>query len=118
MRVKYSKARRKSHKRLFRELKGAYGRRKNLIKPGFETLIRARAYATRDRKTRKRDFRRLWITRISGACLQRQIRYSEFIHGLTLAGVELNRKSLSELAIHEPAIFDEVVAVARQALAG
>lgn len=117
MRVKYSKSRRKSHKRLFRELKGAYGRRKNLIKPGFETLVRARAYATRDRKARKRDFRRLWITRISGACLQRQIRYSEFMHGLTLAGVALNRKSLSELAIHEPAVFDEVVAIARQALA-
>jgi large subunit ribosomal protein L20 len=116
MRIKYSKSRRKSHKRLFRELKGAYGRRKNLVKPGFETLIRARAYATRDRLTRKRDFRRLWITRISGACLQRQIRYSEFMHGLTLANVELNRKSLSELAITDPNVFDEIVAVARKAL--
>jgi large subunit ribosomal protein L20 len=100
MRVKYSKSRRKSHKRLFRELKGAYGRRKNLVKPGFETLIRARAYATRDRQTRKRDFRRLWITRISGACLQRQIRYSQFMHGLTLAGVETQPQVAERVGDH------------------
>ena len=80
-----------------------------------ETLLRSRAFAFRDRRARKRDFRRLWITRLSAACRERGLRYSEFIHGLAAAGIELNRKSLSELAIHEPAVFDEIVAVAREA---
>lgn len=68
-------------------------------------------------RTRKREFRALWITRITAACRERGVRYSTFIHGLKLAGIELNRKSLSELAIHSPAVFDEIVAVAKESLA-
>lgn len=117
MRVSLGKARHRRNKRLFREAKGNWGRRKNLLRTVKETLVRSRAYAYRDRRTRKRDFRRLWITRITAACQERGIRYSVFIHGLKQAGIELNRKTLSELAIFEPGVFDEIVAVARDAAA-
>ena len=79
-------------------------------------MIRARAYATRDRRVRKRDFRRLWIIRLSAASAERGLRYSTFIHGLKLANIDLNRKMLSELAISSPEVFDEVVALAKDAL--
>jgi large subunit ribosomal protein L20 len=81
-----------------------------------EAVIRGRAYAYRDRRAKKRDFRQLWITRLSAACVMRGLRYSTFIHGLKLANIDLNRKMLSELAIHEPAIFDEIVAQSQAAL--
>lgn len=81
-----------------------------------EHVRRSRAYAFRDRKARKRDFRQLWITRITAACRMRDLRYSQFIYGLKLAGIELNRKMLSELAIHNPTIFDEIVTAATGAL--
>lgn len=116
MRVSNGKASRKSKKRWFRAAKGNYGSRHRLLKTVKETVIRSRAFATRDRKTRKRDFRRLWIIRLSAACAERGLRYSTFIHGLKLANVDLNRKSLSELAIASPEVFDEVVAVAKDAL--
>lgn len=80
-----------------------------------ETIIRSRAFAYRDRRNRKREFRRLWITRLTAACRARGMRYSVFIHGLHRAGIELNRKSLSELAISDPAVFDEIVEVCRAA---
>jgi large subunit ribosomal protein L20 len=115
MRVSSGKSSRRSKKRWFRAAKGNYSGRRRLLRTVKETVIRARAYATRDRRTRKRDFRRLWIIRLSAACVERGLRYSTFIHGLKLANIELNRKSLSELAIHEPAIFDEIVALARSA---
>ncbi len=118
MRVKTSVARRRSNKRLFREAKGAYGGRRKLIRVMQETLIRARAFAYRDRRVRKREFRRLWISRLSAACHLRDITYSQFIYGLSKANVELDRKSLSELAIHNPPVFDELVASAKAALAG
>ena len=76
------------------------------------------AYAFRDRRVRKRDFRKLWITRINAAVRQHDLRYSEFIHGLKLAGVELDRKSLSEMAIHDEAGFKEVCDKVKEALAG
>lgn len=117
MRVKYGKARRKKKKRIFREAKGNYGGRSRLWRTVQETVIRSRAYAFRDRRAKKRDFRSLWITRITAACQARGLRYSEFIHGLTLANIELNRKMLSELAIHDPSVFDELVAQVQQALA-
>jgi large subunit ribosomal protein L20 len=88
-----------------------------LLRTAKETLLRAGAYAFRDRRRRRRDFRRLWITRVSAAVRQRGLSYSEFVNGLTKAGIELNRKILSEMAIHDPAAFDVVVAEARQALA-
>ena len=116
MRVKYGKARRKSKKRIFREAKGRRGGRRNLLRTVKETNVRSRAFAFRDRRVRKRDFRRLWITRLNAACRELGISYSQFIFGLKKADIELNRKTLSELAIHEPDVFAEVVAAAKEAL--
>ena len=87
--------------------------RHNLYRQSIVTLIRARAFAFRDRRAKKRNFRRLWIVRINAACRMRGLRYSEFIHGLQRALVALDRKSLSEIAIHDPATFDKLVEVAR-----
>jgi len=115
MRVKTSKARRRSNKRWFKEAKGNYGGRSRLIETVQETVVRARAFGFVGRKLKKREYRALWIVRITAACRQRGLSYSEFIHGLKTAGIELNRKSLSELAIREPEIFDEIVAAARTA---
>jgi large subunit ribosomal protein L20 len=81
-----------------------------------ETVLRARAFAFIHRRLKKREYRALWITRLSAACRARGMSYSNFIRGLTIAGVGLNRKTLSELAIHEPAIFDEIVEVAKQSI--
>ena len=117
MRINYGKARRKKKKRIFREAKGNYGGRSRLWRTVQETVIRSRAYAFRDRRTRKRNFRSLWITRITAAAQARGLRYSEFMHGAQLAGIELKRKMLSEIAIHEPVVFDEIVALAKGALA-
>lgn len=117
MRVRVGKARRKKKNRIFREAKGNYGGRGRLWRSVRETVIRSRAYAFRDRRVRKRDFRALWITRITAACKARGWKYSEFICGLQRAGIEINRKMLSELAIHEPAVFDELVQAAREAFA-
>jgi len=100
---------RKRHRKL---TKGFRQSRHNLYRQSLVTLIRSRVYAFRDRRVRKRDFRRLWIVRISAACRMRGARYSQLISGLQAANVELNRKSLAELAIHEPATFDKVLALA------
>ncbi len=109
MRVSSGKARRRSKKRLFKEARGNVGGRSKLLRTVKETIVRSRAFAYRDRRNRKRDFRALWITRITAACRARNLRYSLFIHGLAEAGIELNRKMLSEIAIHEPQVFDELV---------
>ena len=90
--------------------------RHNLYRQAIVTLIRARAFAFRDRRAKKRNFRRLWIVRINAACRMRGLRYSEFIHGLQRALVALDRKSLSEIAIHDPATFDKLVGMAREKL--
>ena len=90
--------------------------RHNLYRQSIVTLIRARVYAFRDRRVRKRDFRRLWIIRINAACRARGMRYSVFIAGLQGAQVMLDRKSLSEIAIHDPATFDKLVELAKQNL--
>jgi large subunit ribosomal protein L20 len=87
--------------------------RHNLYRQSAVTLIRARVYAFRDRRVRKRNFRRLWIVRISAACRMRGLRYSEFIAGLQRAQVILDRKSLADVAVHDPATFDKVVELAR-----
>ena len=115
MRVRLGKARHRSKKRLFKEARGNVGGRSKLLRTVKETLIRARAFATRDRRTRKREFRALWITRITAAVRERGMSYSKFIHGLVLANVGLNRKQLSELAISDPEIFSEIVEVAKNA---
>jgi large subunit ribosomal protein L20 len=96
--------------------KGNRGGRGRLIETVKETVVRARAFSFRHRRLKKREYRALWIIRITAACRERGLRYSTFIHGLELAGISLNRKSLSELAIHSPTVFDELVAAARAAL--
>jgi large subunit ribosomal protein L20 len=115
MRARKGHARRRARKRLFREVKGNWGARSKLVKMATETLFRARAFAFRDRRNKKREFRSLWIVRVTAACRARGIRYSQFIHGLAEAKVALNRKSLSELAIHSPHLFDELVKIAQTA---
>jgi len=117
MRIKCGKTSRKRKKRIFREAKGYRGGRGNLWRQAVVTVLRARVYAYRDRRVRKREFRALWITRINAAVRERGLSYSAFINGLKLAKLSLNRKSLSELAINSPQVFDEVVAIAKQALA-
>jgi large subunit ribosomal protein L20 len=118
MRISYSVARHRAHKRLFREAKGSYGGRKNLLRTVKETVVRNRCFAYRDRRNRKREFRALWIIRIKAAAEMRGLSYSRFIHGLNLASLTLNRKTLSELAIHEPKVFDEISALVHSALEG
>jgi large subunit ribosomal protein L20 len=110
-------ARTQAKKRLFRKVKGYRGGRGGLYRTAKETLVRAGVYAFRDRRARKRDFRSLWIIRINAAVRERGLRYSEFIHGLAKAGLTLDRKTLSEMAIADPAGFDAVVAQVKAALA-
>jgi large subunit ribosomal protein L20 len=87
--------------------------RHHLYRQSIVTLIRGRAYAFRDRRVRKREFRKLWIARINAACRMRGIRYSAFIAGLQMANVELDRKSLANIAVHDPATFDKIVELAK-----
>jgi large subunit ribosomal protein L20 len=113
-----SKATTAARKKRTRKLtKGFRLSRHNLYRQAIVTLIRARRFAFRDRKAKKRQFRRLWIVRINAACRMRGTRYGEFMHGLQLAMVALDRKSLSEIAIHDPATFDTLVGIAREAVA-
>lgn len=117
MRTTKGAARNKAKKRLFKKTKGYVGGRSRLTRTAKETLIRAGAFAFRDRRARKREFRRLWIIRINAACRERGLRYGEFIHGLTKAKIELDRKSLAELAVHDPKAFDAIVEQVKSALA-
>ena len=116
MRTTKGAARNRAKKRLYKRAKGYRGGRNNLLRTVKETLLRAGVYAFRDRRVRKRDFRRLWIVRINAACRMRGLRYSQFINGLKRANIQLNRKMLSEMAIHDPAGFDAVCAAANKAL--
>jgi large subunit ribosomal protein L20 len=100
-------------KRLRKLTKGFRLSRHNLVRQSEVTLIRGRVYAFRDRRVRKRMFRRLWIIRLSAACRMRGLRYSEFIHGLQRAAVELDRKTLSDIAIHDPDAFTKIADLAR-----
>lgn len=103
-------------KRTRKLTKGFRLSRHNLYRQAIATLIRARAFAFRDRRAKKRQFRRLWIIRINAACRMRGLRYSELINGLQRGLCMLDRKSLSEIAIHDPATFDELVALAKKNL--
>ena len=103
-------------KRLRKLTKGFRAGRHNLYRQSKVTLIRGRVYAFRDRRVKKRQFRRLWIVRINAACRMRGLRYSEFIHGLQLAMVALDRKSLSEIAIHDPDTFTKLVEIAKNSI--
>jgi large subunit ribosomal protein L20 len=102
---------------LFKKTEGYVGGRRRLLRSVKETLVRAETFAFRDRRARKREFRKLWIIRINAACRERGLRYSEFINGLNKAKIELDRKTLSELAIHDPAAFDAIVEKVKAAVA-
>ena len=108
-----SPARKRKHKRVLKAAKGYWGARSRLYRTAKEAVMRANAYAYRDRRNRKREFRALWITRVGAACRERGMSYSVFMHGLAKAGVALNRKMLSEIAIADPAGFDALVALAK-----
>ena len=103
-------------KRILKSAKGYYGGRSKLLRTARDTVVRAGVYAYRDRRKRKGDFRRLWITRITGACRARGTSYSKFMCGLKRASIDLNRKMLSEIAIADPEAFDALVAMAQSKL--
>jgi large subunit ribosomal protein L20 len=115
MRTVKGAARRKAKRRLFKKVEGYVGGRRKLLRSAKETLVRAGVFAFRDRRVRKREFRKLWIIRINAACRERGLRYSEFIAGLSRAKLELDRKTLAEMAVSDPAGFDAVVAKVREA---
>ncbi len=110
VRVKTNVARKKRIKRLLKRAKGNYAGRSNLIIRAKETVTRGDVFSYRGRKEKKRQFRRLWITRLGAACRMRGMSYSRFINGLSKTGIELDRKQLSELAISDPVAFDEIFA--------
>ncbi len=112
-RARFGVARLKKKKRLFRKVKGYRGGRRKLWRTAQEARTRAEAYATRHRRKRKGDWRRLWIVRINAACRAEGMRYSVFIHGLKKANIELNRKVLADIAVRNPAAFKELVETAR-----
>ena len=116
MRTVKGAARRQAKRRLFKKAKGFVGGRRHLYRTAKETLVRAGVYAYRDRRDRRRNLRRLWITRLNAAVRELGLRYSEFIHGMELANVELDRKILSDLAIRDPEGFTQVVEVVKKAL--
>ena len=105
------------HKKILKAAKGYYGRRKNTIRIAKQAVERAAQYAFRDRKRKKRTFRALWIQRLNAAVRPFGLNYSRFIDGLAKAGVAVDRKVLSDLAIHEPAAFEAIVGQAKAALA-
>jgi large subunit ribosomal protein L20 len=117
MRTVKGAARNKAKRRLFRKTKGYHGGRGSLLRSAKETLIRAGVYAYRDRRNRKREFRKLWIIRINAAVRQRGLRYSEFVHGLVKANIELDRKMLADIAVRDPEAFDQIVQRVKDALA-
>ena len=106
------------HKKVLKAAKGYFGSKHRLYKTAKEQLMHSGQYAFRDRKQKKRDFRKLWIARINAACRNEGISYSRFIEGLTKAGVEVNRKMLSEIAINDPKAFAELIKVAKDGKAG
>jgi large subunit ribosomal protein L20 len=116
MRARKGAARNKAKKRLFKAVEGFVGGRRKLLRTAKETLLRAGMFAFRDRRAKKRDFRRLFIIRLTAAAEMRGLKYSRLIHGLRLANIKLDRKSLSELAIHDPETFDAIVARVRAEL--
>jgi len=108
-------ARRQSKKRWFEKAKGNRGARRTQWRSVKQAVVRGEVFATQHRKLVKRDYRALWITRITAACRQRGLNYSRFMNGLKLASVDLNRKMLSEIAIHDPEAFDQLVKISTEA---
>lgn len=116
MRSMKGAARTQAKKRLRKKVKGFVGGRRKMFRTAKETLVRAGVYAFRDRKTKRRAIRALWITRLNAACRERGLRYSQLIPGLEKAKIELDRKSLSEMAIHDPTAFDAVIELVKKAI--
>ena len=115
-RVKRGVTTKARHKRVLEQAKGFYGRRKNTIRIAKQAVEKAGQYAYRDRKVKKRSFRGLWIQRINAAVRAEGLTYGVFMHGLKLAGVELDRKVLADLAMHEGEAFSAIIAQAKAAL--
>lgn len=116
-RVKRGVTSKKRHKKVLKQAKGYRGRAKTCFRIAIERVEKGLQYAYRDRRCKKRDFRRLWIQRINAAVREHGIVYSQFINGLSLAGIEVDRKVLAELAVSEPEAFTEIVKQAQDALA-
>ena len=116
-RVKRSVHARKKHREVLDQAKGYYGSRSRRYKVAKEQLLHSGVYAYRDRRDRKGQFRRLWIARIGAGARQQGMSYSQFIHGLSKAGVEVDRKILADLAVHDPKAFGDLVQTAKDALA-
>jgi len=114
-RVKRGVTAHKRHKRLLTAAEGRKGTRRKLIKPAREALMHALAYATRDRKQRKRDMRELWIVRINAAARQNGLTYGHFVHGLKRADIQIDRKILADLAVRDAATFGRIVELAKGA---
>lgn len=117
-RVKGGNIHKKRRNKILKEAKGYFGSKHRLYKSASEQVMHSGAYAYRDRRQKKRDFRKLWITRINAACRENEISYSKFMNGLKIAGVTVNRKMLSELAIDNPKAFSDLVAISKSALNG
>jgi len=113
-RVKRGNNRRKKRKKILKMAKGYFGSKSKLYRPATEQVIKSLDYAYRDRKQKKRNFRKLWITRINAAARQHDMSYSRFIHGLKQADVEINRKMLAELAVNDEESFGELVELAKE----
>jgi large subunit ribosomal protein L20 len=110
-------ARKRRRKKTLDQAKGYYGRKHSSYRFANEQLMRSGNYAYRDRRTRKREFRRLWITRINAAARQHDMSYSQFIHGIQQAGIEVNRKMLADIAVRDPEAFRRFAELAREAAA-
>ena len=115
VRVKRGVTKRRRHKKILKLAKGYQLTRSKLYRHANEAVLKALRYQYRDRRQRKRDFRRLWIIRINAAVREHGMPYSEFIHGLKQAGVEIDRKALADIAVRDPGAFAQLVEVARQA---
>ncbi len=116
MRVKGGTVTHKRRKKILKQAKGFFGSKRVLFKTAKEQVMRSKRYAYISRKDRKSDFRKLWIRRINAACRLNDISYSKFMHGLKVANIDLNRKMLSEIAIHDEKGFAELVKIAKEAL--
>ncbi|MEX2503175.1 MAG: 50S ribosomal protein L20 [Trueperaceae bacterium] len=114
-RAKTGTVRRAKHKKVLKQAKGYWGHRSKTFKVAQQTLLNAADYEYRDRRDKKNDFRRLWISRINAAARQHELSYNRFVHGLRAAGVELDRKVLADLAVREPDAFAALVDVAKRA---
>ena len=117
-RVKGGTVSKTRRRKVLKQAKGYFGSKHRLYKTAQEQVFHSGVYAFRDRKQNKRNFRKLWITRINAACRENEISYSKFMNGLSKAGIEINRKMLSEMAIDNPSAFTELVKIAKDALNG